>query len=332
MVHAGMTAALATLIIGGGLGISSRPADDGTGTEKPDGRASEEYVPGEAEADVAAAVRTALTLDAFPQLTPALEELGTEAWVAAVNRSGCPQTSPDTLDRCRAGEPGSDRKVAVLGDSSAVAWLPGINEAAKAAGWEMVPLTLSQCPAAEVSVTHEGGQPYPECDEHRKWAVQEINRMKPDLVVLADSEDNLTRLVSGSSNEAAAQLTAGLAETIRRIDAAAGAVVILGSPPAGKDLRQCMRPGGRPEDCISKASVGWRSMRAVTERAAAETGARFVDAGPWFCDRDGSCPGVVASIAVRMDTTHMSPEYSRYLAAVLEETVLSTPPRDPGAR
>ncbi|MCC3272969.1 hypothetical protein MUK71_05175 [Arthrobacter zhangbolii] len=327
-----MTAALAALIVGGGMGIGGGPANDGPGTGTDPGAASVDtgYLPGKAEAGVAAAVRAALALDAFPELTPSLEELGTEAWVAAVNKSGCPQTGPETLDRCRGGSPGADRTVVVLGDSSAVSWLPGIEEAAKAAGWETVPLTLSQCPAAGVSVTHEGGQPYPECDEHREWAVQEINRMKPDLVVLSDSEDSLTRLVSGSSNEAAAQLTSGLVETIGRINDAAGAVVVLGPAPAGKDLRQCMAADARPEDCISKASVGWRNMQEVTGRAAAETGAEFVDVGPWFCGEDGRCPAFVASIAVRMDTTHMSTDYSRFLAPVLAERVLSNPPSGRG--
>lgn len=275
----------------------------------------------EPDADVAAAVSAALAAGEFPEFSPSVESLGTSAWIDEVNSDGCAEITARNFDVCAEGPPTPVKTVAVLGDSYAIAWMPGIREAADGANYRVVPLTKGQCPAASVQVTRDGGTDYPECGEHREWALEKVREIKPDLLILADADNTLSRLASGSGGDgtssAVNEVQDGVSDTIAAIQDSVGEVLLLAPPPAGRNLQDCVTRVGSPDDCVSTVTEQWRQMQEAQEGAAGSMGARYVATDRWFCDASGACPGFVGTTPVRVDTSHITPAYSRFLAPVL---------------
>ncbi|MBF4993008.1 acyltransferase [Arthrobacter gandavensis] len=296
-------------------------ATTGTGAATNGGEAAST----ESADDVAAAVSAALAAETFPEFSPSVESLGTSAWINEVNSDGCAEITASNFDGCAQAPPTVVKTVAVLGDSYAIAWMPGIREAAEAANYRVVPLTKGQCPAAAVQVTRDGGTDYPECGEHREWALTQIREIKPDLLVIADADNTLSRLASGSGGDGAPsavdEVEAGLSETIAAVQGSVGEVLLLAPPPSGRNLQDCVTRVGSPDDCVSNVSDQWRRMQEAQKGAAASTGARYVATDGWFCDVSGACPGFVGSTPVRVDTSHITPAYSRFLAPVLQGAI-----------
>lgn len=279
----------------------------------------------EPAADVAAAVSAALAVGEFPEFSPSVESLGTSAWIDEVNSEGCAEITARNFDGCAEGPPTPVKTIAVLGDSYAIAWMPGIRAAAEGANYRVVPLTKGQCPAASVRVTRDGGTDYPECGEHREWALDQVREIKPDLLILADADNTLSRLASGSGGDgtpsAVNEVEDGLSDTIAAVQDSVGEVLVLAPPPAGRNLQDCVTRVGAPDDCVSTVSEQWREMQEAQEGAAGSTGARYVATDRWFCDASGECPGFVGTTPVRVDTSHITPAYSRFLAPVLLSTM-----------
>ncbi|MET4059042.1 peptidoglycan/LPS O-acetylase OafA/YrhL [Arthrobacter sp. UYP6] len=278
------------------------------------------------EENLAADITAALSADDFPELTPPLETLGTKNWINEVNSEGCAEIAAGNVDSCAMGPEEAAKTVAVLGDSYAIAWLPGLREAVQTLGYRLVPLTKGQCPSASVAVTRDGGTEFRECDAHREWALDALKDIQPDLLILADADNTITRLASGagsseSGEDGAAELEAGLAETIRAARVNAVEVAILSPPPAGRNLQDCVTRVGSPVDCTAKISALWRTMQLAQQNAASEAGARYISTDQWFCDVDGQCPGFVNGIPVRADTSHLTTAYSRSLATVLVDAI-----------
>ena len=277
-----------------------------------------------AEQELAGAISAALGAEKFPELAPGLDTLGTSAWISDVNSDGCAEISASNIETCGSGPAKATKTVAVLGDSYAIAWLPGIRSAAETLGYRVVPLTKGQCPATSVKVTRDGGTSYPECDSHREWALGEIQTLKPDLLILADADNTISRLASGAGadgsgagDEGASEVEAGLIETITAAQNYAGEVVILAPPPAGRNLQDCVTRLGGPDDCTAKISGLWQNMQQAQERAAEATDVRYIPTSQWFCDAAGQCPGFIGSVPVRADTSHLTSAYSRSLSPLL---------------
>ncbi|GAA1345297.1 SGNH hydrolase domain-containing protein [Arthrobacter roseus] len=286
--------------------------------------AGEPDVQGTADADsLGAAIKTALAAQDFPDLSPSVDELGTESWIGKVNETGCADVSAETAAQCITGPKDAKKTAAVLGDSFAIAWMPGIRAALEPAGYRVQALTRGQCPAANVTVTKDGGTAFPGCGDHRQWALKTINDMKPELVVLADADNTLDRLASGDGGEAGAKAVgAGLSATIAEIEASGSRVVVLAPPPEGKNLQECVTNFGSPSDCTRGVSPRWQLFHEASRAAAVEAGAEYVDTLNWFCSPSGECPGFVKSIPVRTDTSHLTIDYSTFLAPHIAQVLV----------
>ncbi len=287
-------------------------------------------VPTVSDADsLGSSIDLALAMQEFPELTPSVNELGTETWIGHVNETGCADVSSKTIGQCITGTEGATRTAVVLGDSYAIAWMAGIRAALEPAGYSVQALTRGQCPAANVTVTKDGGESFPECGEHREWALRTINEKKPDLVILADADNTLDRLVSGSSEEAGTEaIRTGMSSTIAAIEGSGSRIVVLAPPPEGKNLQECVTNFGSPSDCTRGVSTRWQLFRDASKVAAETSGAEYIDTLQWFCSDAGDCPGFVDGIPVRTDTSHLTIAYSTFLGPHIAAAIIpkATPP------
>jgi peptidoglycan/LPS O-acetylase OafA/YrhL len=311
-----VAAGTATVLVVGGAGLT---------LAFPPGRLDDRAV---AAADAAARAATggdpltreitaSASLVAWPEdLRPSLEELPgylEEQW-----SGGCFDVGDWNADRCVFGDADAPHSAVLLGDSVAGAWLPGLRSAMEPQGWSIQTLTMGQCPNVD-AVTLYQGRPFTECAEHREWALDLIDRTRPELVVLSHTYD--TQLADPEADKAAVWAE-GLTSVVQRIQQSGARVVVLTAPPSGANLQTCATTVSTPADCVQAPPRRFLQQVAVEEDVAAATGATHVDPERWFCV-DDLCPSVVGTTPVYADGLHMTREYAERIAPEVGAAVLA---------
>lgn len=232
----------------------------------------------------------------------------------------------DNLDppwrTCRRGDPDGDRTVVVLGDSHGRHWIPAMEEITQDAGWSAYYLVKPQCTPVRVSGVLQGEDgPYEECDDFNAWAMEQLERLDPDLVVV--STTGASRIwLDGEVVSAQAtidrELRRGFAELFDDIAPLTRRTTLLVDVPSRST---------RPPECLSRRDAGLAACldRPTARRAAASAlsvevarraGVGVVRTEQWLC-ADGECPAVVGDMVVQRDTGHLTTVYSRHLADAL---------------
>lgn len=186
-----------------------------------------------AEPELSREIRIALEARSWPAFVVPLEDLE-ETKAPEWSVDGCIDVTSADLERCTYEGP-SNKTVVVVGDSVAVSWLPGIRAAAAQEGFEVVSLTMGQCPAAMVQVTNNTRQDgfADRCSQFQEWAADTIDELKPELVVLSSAENSLERLVPQAAADAT-QLAwqQGTRAMLERLSAPNRRLAVLAPPPA----------------------------------------------------------------------------------------------------
>ena len=212
------------------------------------------------------AIATALAATDFPDLSPDLGELGVQKWKDdLVRTTGCYDVYPDIVDSCVNGDPNAPHRAVVVGDSVAMSYMPGIVKALAPRGFRIQQLTKGQCPVWDVPVDLNGGGSFTSCDRYRRWAAGVVDRQRPELAVLVTAYGTVSRLSSGADGaDATAEIRAGLARQIRRLQRSADRVVVLEpAPQVVHGLQDCEGRFARPADCvvrIDQATSSWWSV------------------------------------------------------------------------
>lgn len=238
---------------------------------------------------------------------------------------------------CRRGDADAPHTAVIVGDSVAGSWMPAIVDAL-GPRWQVVLATEGACPAAAAAAYYDGRtEPawVDECAAIRADRVAGIMSTSPDLVVMTSSARTLDRLVSGATGDAArTEWQRATEEAIRQLAPADTRVVMIAPPPLG--VASCgtadFDSGG--SRCVSPISDGWLEQSTAERAAVAGTDAAYIDTRGWFCTRAGACPWAVDGSVVRVDTHHLTADYSARLAAVMRAALVRAVPGlpDVGAR
>lgn len=218
---------------------------------------------------------------------------------------------------CGAGDLGSTRIIALVGDSKIGQWLPALDALGREHGWRIRTYVKSSCPFSAATVRWRD-QPYPQC---RAWAKAVLARLtgpeRPQLV--------LTSAVRGAAYgpdgvEHESDLVAGYAEFWRRMAKAGVRVVALADtpqPPVGRDIRSCL--AGHPTDFMTRCSyaygpgLGTPALKAATDLVP---DSRWLDLSTKICPA-GACWPVIGDTVVYRQGSHLSKSYAASLAAPL---------------
>ncbi|MGW9627792.1 SGNH hydrolase domain-containing protein [Microbacterium sp. NPDC055521] len=269
-------------------------------------------------------VREALRAKKWPELTPAVDELGDDARVPEWVKDHCLDVDDRNVDECGYGDANAAEGVALLGDSHAISYMPTLRGAFP--DRRIQSLTLQQCPAAAVTVqvrTSQGSSPYPECDAHRVWAEEWIDAHKPKTVVIVDTWDTPTRMPGDDTVAELREYKSALTALIGRLSEKGARVVVLASPPPGENLVDCKTPASTPADCVRTMPRTYSEWTKVGEDAVAGAdapGAVFVRTDPWFCST-GSCPAFVGAIATFADGNHLTDAAARAVSPLLLQSL-----------
>ncbi len=254
------------------------------------------------------------------------------------DRSCSGEAAADTLITCVAPEPvntlDSARpapKLALLGDSTARALGPGLDDWARTTGSTWLQAAWKKCTATGLlALPPQGIEPDPgarSCHEQAPDQVRKaLSRYRPDLVLVVESwTSNHPVLVDGANAApgTAAHDTAVLAAFQRLVDEIAGfggRAVFLELPPIGDTVGAqyaAGRPAGkhRPETFNRRLVDRFNAiLRQVV--ASRPDQAELVSLTDVICP-GGPCPAVIGGTVVRRDGVHFTLPFSRQLGPVL---------------
>jgi len=243
----------------------------------------------------------------IPFPLPNLEHLGRDVWQTKYT---CYLSWDDTSkDLCPVGDTSSDRTMVVYGDSHAGMWLPALDGIGKRAGIKVVPLVKVGCGPYDVTQLHDG-QAYPECPEFRDWAMERIEEIRPDVVVLAARGLWAVQPAAGQSKEKAWQ--AGMATTLGELEPLADRVVVLiAASTAVMDPKECLTaPEADMASCTGPAETVETAVNPLQREAAKAEGADWVDVSRLLCVQD-RCPMVADFLVVYRDKAHITASWGR---------------------
>jgi peptidoglycan/LPS O-acetylase OafA/YrhL len=274
-------------------------------SESPDARRADRHTPAPVGAepaaprvrDLSADIRAGLQLSRWPDgLDADLADAGAPEWL----HDKCLDVSDRNAQRCTYGPANGTRSVALLGDSVAVSWLPALRRAGSLSAARIHVLTRRQCANLRGEVT-------PACTQHQAWALDQVHRLKPDLVVLSARYQG--KQTPAEWRDGTARMLAELAPYTKR-------VVLLAPPPGTGNLQSCYTRLSEPKDCTLEVSERWRLYAGAEQQAAAGARATFADSRQWFCVSD-RCPAVVEELPVLFDGRHLTAVYAAAIAPAM---------------
>jgi len=225
---------------------------------------------------------------------------GAPEWV----HDGCLDVSDANRDRCVYGPAHGTRTMALIGDSIAVGWLPGLRRAESMRSTRIHVLTHRQCPNLR-------GEVIPSCASHLEWVLRQVRELHPDVAVLSSRYEG---------RQTWNQWRLGLRRTLAAVRPYAKTLIVIAPPPDLPVARGCFSRGLAPRECRAPVTLTWRQYGEAEREAAVAAGARFVDPRPWVCI-DEVCPALIGDTIVSFDGNHLSGTYGARLGPVLSRAI-----------
>jgi len=271
-------------------------------------------------ATLRAQVVEALAATEFPVTVPPIDRPDEGVAPEMTDFSARCLNPPDPTDAsaCTFGTPeAAGGTVVIIGDSIAASWLPGIRDALVPEGYTVHAVTFSSCPPALVDLAVGTESAREECAKGRAAALDQVDRLHPDLVIGSAHQDTFGGIVvAPPALDVHRTYVQGLLDVGERVRRAGGLFVLLGPPPAGASPLACGGPLQHPVDCVTSSYGNFDATLFAFSAAAQEGGFGFINTAPWFCV-ETSCPIFAAGRLVRWDDAHLTRQFATYLAPLL---------------
>ena len=224
----------------------------------------------------------------------------------------------DVVHPCSFGPANAMHTVVLMGDSHAGQWFPAVAEAFDRPGWRLLVLTKSSCPMVDEPVFYARiGREYTECATWREGALQQIAKLKPEVVVLGTADAN------GFTRK---QWMAGTAKVLHVLSPSAGHVYVLrDTPQLPFDGPDCLaehvgRPAwlglqhacsAVPHDRHASDIYEWLSQAAGSFKNVS-----MLDMNAQICP-GGTCSAELHGLVVFRDSQHMTASFAASLGTAL---------------
>lgn len=223
------------------------------------------------------------------------------------------------LGECAYGDPDGTKLMVVYGDSLAPMWTTTLERVAAVTGWKVRMFSRGGCPPTDLQFRNmRTGGPDTRCDDFHATTLDEINTLRPRLVITVGSADR--QLVDGQQ-PSPDQWREGWMSTFRKLARPGTRVAMLGSLPTWtKNDAQCLAGHLQDVQACSIDSADAVPEYAEAERAAAAaTGTQYVDPAPWVCAR--TCQPVIADTIVFYNPVRLTKEYAAYISGAVAEAL-----------
>ncbi|MBM0105641.1 acyltransferase [Steroidobacter sp. S1-65] len=233
---------------------------------------------------------------------------------------------------CTFGASESPKTVVLFGDSHADQWSTPLAQLASEQGWRLVTFLKATCSVADIVDYNPRSRRYwPECAEWRARAIDDIQQLQPDLVILSQMSNGFIQGPWTSRGRYAVtyeQWEAGLRRSLQRLRAANVPVLLLRDSPLPRaNMGHCVGRarwrGTSESSCDVPISIAIDpALTALESAVAASTGAIFADLTTRFCD-EHTCPAVKSGVLVYKDANHITEDFAKLqvpaFRALLEE-------------
>lgn len=263
----------------------------------------------------AAAVFRNLVLPPAP-FKPSLLSAGKD--VAAAYKQGCIQGGRgNEVKACAYGNPNASVRVAVVGDSHAVHWLPAFERLAESFDVYVEGLTKTSCSPAGVDVyarTADG--PYTACTLWSRNVVDYVSSGDFDHIVISQSpKHRLYDLRDQPPIASAEPLAEALASLWGQVARDTSLYIIRPTPWQPTVVPVCAAENQFPFDgCTGEPSSVFEEDALV--KLASLIPAKILDFSDLLCVA-GKCPAVIGNVFVYRDAHHLTGTFSRTLAEPL---------------
>jgi peptidoglycan/LPS O-acetylase OafA/YrhL len=237
--------------------------------------------------------------------------------------AACDYEAPDApRELCERGDPDGERTLVVIGSSHGRMWIPAFEEIAARAGYRAYYLVKPLCSAADVSSSRpdvETRRPFTDCDEFRDWALDRIDELQPDLVVVSTTPPGPYTFEGGTREEVDPErptaVLRGYDRLFDRLERASRRVVLLrDTPGVDEPADQCLTERGADlGTCLSTPDESVEQLTDASVRSARRADVEVVDPRRWLCWQ-GECPAVIGDYVVYRDQDHLTTSYAATLA------------------
>ncbi|MBF4480163.1 acyltransferase family protein [Rhodococcus rhodochrous] len=276
---------------------------------------------GPAQTNLATEILEASQATQWPDLSPSVDEV-ISAPPTRPDVSACSRVNRVPLSECVWGDPAAPRTLALVGDSTALGYAETFKRivADSNGQWKMVLLSLTGCRFIEQNVKAPNADIQAACPERKTETVEELNRLRPDLVVMTNSYN--TGTVDGRPLNATDRFN-GLQSVVDKFASSVGSIVFLAPPPFDADIKTCFTKQSTPANCAGTIVPTWSdSAKAERELANNTVNGTFVTSIPWFCTDTLYCPSFVGKTPVKFDRVHTTPEYGEKIGPAVGEAFI----------
>lgn len=241
--------------------------------------------------------------------------------VAVVYNDGCHDDLFTMEARgCKYGDTNASKTYVLFGDSHAAQWFPALEKYSAERGIRLITFTKSACPAIDAPILLQGVE-YISCYEWRKKAVEKINQLKPDVVILSNYQGSKERIVA---NDPLREWGEGLERMFGFLPESAQIIVIGDTPSFERTPALCLSKNLLDTDQCEqpKSRILDSDLANVEERMTIKNKKHYITMNDYLCS-EKNCGPIIDNVLVYRDQHHITIELSEKLSGVLGAAINS---------
>ena len=209
---------------------------------------------------------------------------------------------------CNYGDPTGTKTVVVFGNSHSAMWVPALAVAAKADHWKLYPVVKESCGYDTYTDVVPHLNPANACSSWYDWAKTVIAGLHPNVLVMGSY--TFTKYWALGERLVISQLR----PLTKRF-------ILLSDSPWIPAPAECFTfPNATQGTCLRHESPMRIAAQAKTHAVATVMHVQYLDITPLLCD-ERLCPSVIDGIIPTADGSHVTPQYSAFVAPALDEGI-----------
>ena len=206
---------------------------------------------------------------------------------------------------CNYGDPNGTKTVVVFGNSHSAMWVPALAVAAKADHWKLYPVVKESCGYDTYTDVVPHLNAANACSSWYGWAKKVIARLHPNVIVMG-------------SYTFTAYWALGERIVISQLRPLTKRFVLLSDSPWIPAPAQCLLYLNSTQGtCLRHESPRRVAVQVKTHAIATVMHVQYLDITPLLCD-ERRCPSVIDGIIPTADGSHVTPQYSTFVALALD--------------
>jgi peptidoglycan/LPS O-acetylase OafA/YrhL len=229
----------------------------------------------------------------------------------------------DQINPCIYGDRGSHTTVVLFGDSHAGHWFDALDWISNRRHWRLVVMTKEGCTPAEVTFPAD---PNSLCARWRENAKARITRLQPALVIVSWARwmEPLARRKAGVPTGYGGAWQDGAAAIFQFLRRSAKHVIFISDTPyLPQPAPDCVAghlSDARPCTIKRADATILPATKTAVLRIAKQEQITSIDPTSWLCTPK-ICPVIVGNILVYHDRSHITTDWSRFVAPVLGHAI-----------